>query len=168
MKSFHSIAVLLTIAVVFFVSCGTTETADELWTKVRTLQGQDKQDEAILTLKKFLDNYPDDENAAEGRFMLADGYANVKKEYENAVVEYRRVILENPDLPLASKAQFMIGYIYANYVKEYDKARAAYLEFQEKYKDNSLSQAVAFELEYLGKNLDEISELKGITNPDDI
>ena len=50
MKSFYSIAVLLMI-VLIFVSCGTTETADELWTKVRTLQGQDKQDEVILTLK---------------------------------------------------------------------------------------------------------------------
>ncbi len=167
MKSFHKTAVLLTIAAIS-VSCGTTETADELWTKIRTLQGQEKHDEALLTLKKFVDNYPGDENAAEGRFMLADGYANVKKDYPNAVIEYRRVILENPDSPLAPKAQFMIGYIYANYVKEYDKARAAYLEFQEKYKDNNLSEAVAFELEYLGKNLDEISALKGITNPDGI
>ena len=167
MKSFHKIGLLLTITVIF-VSCGTTESADELWTKIRTLQGQEKLDEALVTLEKFLDNYPEDENAAEGRFMLADGYANVKKDYANAVTEYRRVILLYPDLPLAPKAQFMIGYIYANYVKEYDKARAAYLEFQEKYKDNSLSQAVAFELQYLGKDLDEITELKGITNPDGI
>jgi len=167
MKPFHKIGILLTIAVIF-ASCGTTETADELWTQIRTLQGQEKHDEVLLTLKKFLDNYPEDENAAEGRFMLADGYANVKKDFTNAVLEYRRVILENPDSPLAPKAQFMIGYIYANYVKEYDKARAAYLEFQEKYEDDNLSQAVAFELEYLGKNLDEISALKGITNPDGI
>ncbi|MCH8272144.1 MAG: tetratricopeptide repeat protein [Candidatus Marinimicrobia bacterium] len=167
MKPIHKIGILLTIAVIF-VSCGTKETADELWTQIRTLQGQEKHDEVLLTLKKFLDNYPEDENAADGRFMLADGYANVKKDFTNAVLEYRRVILENPDSPLAPKAQFMIGYIYANYVKEYDKARAAYLEFQEKYEDNSLSQAVAFELENLGKNLDEISTLKGITNPDGI
>ena len=167
MKSFQIIGICIMIAAIF-VSCGTTESADELWTKVRTLQGQDKQDEALITLGKFLNNYPDDENAAEARFMLADGYANVKKDYANAVTEYRRVILEFPDTQLAPKAQFMIGYIYANYVKDYDKARAAYLEFQEKYKDNSLTQAVEFELEYLGKDLDEISELKGITNPDGI
>ena len=167
MKSFHKIGILLAITVIF-ASCGTTETAEELWAKIRTLQGEEKHDEALLTLKKFLDNYPKDENAAEGRFMLADGYANVNKDFVNAVLEYRRVILEYPDSPLAAKAQFMIGYIYANYVKEYDKARAAYLEFQEKYKDNSLSQAVAFELQYLGKNLNEISSLKGITNPDGI
>lgn len=167
MKSFHKISMLLMITAIF-ASCGTTETADELWTKIRTLRGQEKHDESLLTLKKFLDNYPENENAAQGRFMLADGYANFKKDYTNAVLEYRRVILENPDSPLAPKAQFMIGYIYANYVKEYDKARAAYLEFQKNYKDDKLSQAVAFELEYLGKNLDEISALKGITNPDGI
>ena len=167
MRSFHIIGIFIMIAAIF-VSCGTTESADELWTKIRTLQGQDKHDEALLTLKKFLDNYPDDEKASEGRFMLADGFANVKKDYANAVTEYRKIILDFPDSQLAPKAQFMIGYIYANYVKDYDKARAAYLEFQEKYEDNSLTQAVEFELEYLGKDLDEISELKGITNPDGI
>lgn len=167
MKSFHKIIMLLMVTAIF-ASCGTTETADELWTKAGTLRGQEKHDESLQTLKKFLDNYPEDENAAEGRFMLADGYANIKKDFPNAVLEYRRVILENPESHLAPKAQFMIGYIYANYVKEYDKARAAYLEFQEKYKDDKLSQAVAFELEYLGKNLDEISALRGITNPDGI
>jgi len=167
MKAFHKIGILLVMALIS-VSCGTTETAEELWTKISTLKGQEKHDEALVTLKKFLDNYPEDENAAEGRFMLADGYANVKKDFANAVLEYKRVILENPDSHLAPKAQFMIGYIYANYIKEYDSARAAYLEFQEKYEDNSLSQAVAFELKYLGKNLNEISALKGITNPDGI
>ena len=167
MKSFHKIGLLLMLTAIF-VSCGTTESAGEIWTIIRNVQCNEKLDQALVTLEKFIYIYPEDENAAEGRFMLADGYANVKKDYANAVTEYRLVILLYPDLPLASKAQFMIGYIYANYVKEYDKARAAYLEFQEKYKDNSLSQAVAFELQYLGKDLDEITELKGITNPDGI
>ncbi len=156
------------LVVALFISCTATETAEELWTKTRMLQSQEKHDEAMLTLKKLLDNYPDSENAPDARFMLADGYANIKKDYASAVTEYRKVTLEYPDTDLAPKAQFMIGYIYANYVNEYDKARAAYLEFQEKYKDNSLSDAVKFELQYLGKSLDEISELKGITKPDDI
>ena len=53
MKPIRKIGILLTIAVIF-VSCGTTETADELWTQIRTLQGQEKHDEVLLTLKSFL------------------------------------------------------------------------------------------------------------------
>ena len=73
--------------------------------------------------------------------------------------------VEYADSDLAPKAQFMIGYIYANYIKDYDTAQDAYLEFQEKYSNDDLSKAVNFELEYLGKNLAEISALKNIINP---
>ena len=159
---------LLTLTVVLSASCSTTETDNELWSKISVFQSQEKHDEAIESLEKMLRNYPEGVHASKGRFLLADVYTNVKKDYENAVMEYRRVTLDYADSKLAPKAQFMIGYIYANYIKDYDKAQAAYLEFQEKYTDDDLSQAVKFELEYLGKSLDEISSLKNIIKPEGI
>ena len=157
---------LMTTAVIMLTSCSIKETEDELWSKTKVLQSQEKHDEALETLRKLLDNYPTSVHASEARFMLADGFANIKNDYPKAVIEYRRIILEFPDSNLAPKAQFMIGYIYANYVRDYDKARAAYLEFRRNYEDNDLSQAVEFELQYLGKDLDDITELKKITGSD--
>jgi len=159
---------LIALTTVLSASCSTTETEDELWSKTKALQSQEKHDEAIETLEKMLRSYPKGEYSSKGRFLLADAYTNIKKDYDSAVTEYRRVTLAYADSELAPKAQFMIGYIYANYLKDYDKAQAAYLEFQEKYKDDELSQAVMFELEYLGKDLDEISALKNILKPDGI
>ena len=157
---------LMTAAIVMLTSCSIKETDVELWSKTKVLQSQEKHEEALETLKKLLDNYPESEYTSEARFMLADGFANIKNDYPKAVIEYRRIILEFPDSNLAPKAQFMIGYIYANYVKDYDKAQAAYLEFKEKYEGNDLSEAVEFELQYLGKDLDDITELKKITGTD--
>ena len=159
---------IMTTAIIMLTSCSIKETEDELWSKTKVLQSQEKHDEALETLQKLLDNYPESEYASEARFMLADGFANIKNDYPKAVIEYRRIILEFPDSNLAPKAQFMIGYIYANYVRDYDKARAAYLEFRRNYEDNDLSQAVEFELRYLGKDLDDITELKKITGSDGI
>ena len=164
MKLAHTVGLLALISVLS-ASCSTTETENELWSKSKVFRSQEDHDESIEALEKMLRSYPDGVHAAEGRFMLADAYTNIKKEYENAVTEYRRVLVEYSESELAPKAQFMIGYIYANYLKDYDKAQAAYLEFQEKYSNNELSQAVKFELEYLGKNLDEISSLRKIINP---
>lgn len=167
MKLAHTVG-LITLTAVLSASCSTTETEDELWSKIKVLQSEEEHDEAIETLEKMLKNYPKGEYSTEGRFLLANAYTNVKKDYDTAVTEFRRVTLDYADSDLASKAQFMIGYIYANYLKDYDKAQAAYLEFQEKYKDDELSQAVKFELEYLGKDLDEIKALKDILKPDGI
>lgn len=165
MKLISNISIMTTM-IIMLTSCSIKETDAELWSKTKVLQSQEKHEEALETLKKLLDNYPKSEYASEARFMLADGFANIKNDYPKAVVEYRRIILEFPDSNLAPKAQFMIGYIYANYVKDYDKAQAAYLEFKEKYEGNDLSEAVEFELQYLGKDLDDITELKKITGTD--
>lgn len=165
MKLAHTVG-FLALTAVLTVSCSTTETENELWSKAKVFRAEENHDESIELLEKMLRSYPDGNHTSEGRFLLADAYTNIKKDYKNAVTEYRRVTLEHGEGELASKAQFMIGYIYANYLKDYDKAQAAYLEFQEKYSDDDLSQAVKFELEYLGKNLDEISALKKILNPE--
>jgi len=157
---------MLLISAVLLSSCTDPESEETLWARTKKLQAQEKHDETIKTLEDMLDSYPEGKFASIGRFTLADAYANIRKDFPEAITEYRRVIISFPETPLAPKAQFMIGYIYANYLKDYDKARVAYMEFQKNYSDNDLSQAVKFELQYLGKNLDEIVELKEITKPD--
>jgi TolA-binding protein len=56
----------------------------------------------------------------------------------------------------------MAGYTLANIMGEYDRAKAEYEKFIRDYPKHSLSESVQFELRNLGKELDEIEELKGI------
>jgi len=57
----------------------------------------------------------------------------------------------------------MIGYIYANDLNDYDKAKASYEKFIELYPDHMLVPSAQWEIENLGKSLDEIPQLQSIT-----
>ena len=58
----------------------------------------------------------------------------------------------------------MIGYIYANVLNDIDNAKIEYEKFVRDFKDHELAPSVKFELEYLGKGIDEIPVLKHITS----
>ena len=58
----------------------------------------------------------------------------------------------------------MIGYIYANVVNDPKSAKIEYSAFLEKFPTHELSPSVKFELEFLGKEIDEIPALKHITS----
>ena len=57
-----------------------------------------------------------------------------------------------------------IGYIYANVINDTKSAEAEYESFLKKFPDHELSPSVKFELEYLGKSIEEIPALKHITS----
>ena len=56
----------------------------------------------------------------------------------------------------------MIGFIYANSVSDTAKAREAYTIFLKKYPDHELVSSVKWELAHLGKDINQIPELKNI------
>jgi len=58
----------------------------------------------------------------------------------------------------------MIGYIYANILKDTDSARKEYQYFLEQYPKHDLSPSVRFELDFLGKDINDIPALKHITS----
>ena len=61
----------------------------------------------------------------------------------------------------------MIGYVFANFVQDYDAARIEYERFLELFEteaDSGLIQSVKFELKNLGRDLNEIPELKHISS----
>ena len=56
----------------------------------------------------------------------------------------------------------MAGYTLANIMGEYDRAKIAYERFIRDYPEHPLSESVQFEIRNLGKELDQIEELKSI------
>ena len=61
-------------------------------------------------------------------------------------------------------AQFMIGYIYANVINDEKSAKVEYQEFLKKFPNHELAPSVKFEIDYLGKSIEEIPALKHITS----
>lgn len=89
------------------------------------------------------------------------------KDFEQSVEEYQRVVSRYPQSRFAVNAQFMIGYIYANFISDYDLARTEYERFLELYSDradSNLIESVRFELKNLGRDLDEVPQLRHITS----
>lgn len=162
---------LILVTIIFttlVASCGKRkESPTALLEKARTEIGDAKYSDAIKSLRDLINAYPDDPAAAEAQYMLGDAFMAYAKDFEQAVKEYRNLVSSHPGSRFAMNAQFMLGYVYANFLNDYDAARQEYEQFLKLYSDkadNGLVQSVRFELENLGKNLDEIPELRHITS----
>ena len=89
---------------------------------------------------------------------------NDLRDFEKALEEYRIVLNNYKGSKEESLAQFMIGYIYANVLKDFDKARIEYQVFLDRFPKHELSPSVKFEIDHLGKDINDIPALKHITS----
>ncbi|MBM3328063.1 MAG: hypothetical protein FJY67_01135 [Calditrichaeota bacterium] len=82
-----------------------------------------------------------------------------EEKFSDAVRIYRQIVRDHSSTRQGINSQFMIGYIYANHIRDLEQARIELSRFIEKYgstADSGLVAGARFELEYLGKNIDEI------------
>ncbi len=79
--------------------------------------------------------------------------------YEEAIKVYQKLIQEHPKSEYSPKAQFMIGFIYANELEDMDRAKLAYEKFVEDYPEHEMVSAAEWEIENLGRDINEIEEL---------
>ena len=109
-------------------------------------------------------NYADNLLAAKAQYIIGDIYMNDLRDFEKALSEYRVVLNNHKGSKEEALAQFMIGYIYANVLKEFDKARSEYQVFLDRFPKHELYPSVKFEINHLGKDINEIPALKHITS----
>lgn len=91
------------------------------------------------------------------------------QKYEDAVRIYRKIIRDHPDSDKCPNSQFMIGYIYANHINDYEQAKIELERFLEKYEatsDSGLVVGAKFELQWLGKSIEEIPVLANLNEKD--
>ena len=81
---------------------------------------------------------------------------------EDAIVAYSKQLEAYPDGEHSSKALFMIGFIHANYTKKLEEAKNYYNVFIEKYPDDALVNSAKYELENLGKDINELPIFKDL------
>jgi TolA-binding protein len=89
---------------------------------------------------------------------------NDQRNFELAIKSYRKIIADFPGSKQEPHAQFMIGYIYANVMDDSENARKEYSIFLQKYPDHELTPSVKFELDFIGKDINDIPQLKHITS----
>lgn len=88
-------------------------------------------------------------------FDLATQYMD-QQNWVQAEENFSKVIQEYPNGLFSSKALFMLGYINANPLKNFEKAKKYYTEFLEKYPDHELAEAARYELENMGKDVEDL------------
>jgi len=152
---------LLLISMLIF-SCSENRTAEEMFQDGSDQYKQEKVSRSIKTFEKLSNIYPDDALAVKAIYRLAEIYAGDLQDFETCVAKYDYIAEEYPSHVDAPKARFMAGYTLANIMNDQDRAKVEYERFIRDYPNHALIESVQFELRNLGKELDQIEELKGI------
>ena len=137
---------------------------DWIINNAETLRKRKMTTESIENLIYLVKNFPKHELASKAQYIIGDIYMNDLRDFEKALSEYRVVLNKYNGSKEEALAQFMIGYIYANVIKDFDLARKEYQIFLDKFPKHELHPSVKFEIEYLGKDINEIPALKHITS----
>ena len=132
--------------------------------KSETLRKRKLTNESISNLIYLVRQYPNHTLAAKAQYIIGDIYMNDLRDFEKALEEYRIVLNNYKGSKEESLAQFMIGYIYANVLKDFGKARSEYQVFLDRFPNHELSPSVKFEIDHLGKDINDIPALKHITS----
>ncbi len=91
------------------------------------------------------------------------GYENYNNEkYQEALTDFKGVLEQYPESELASKAMFMVGFISANHMNDLEQAKKYYEMFIKKYPQHELVDSAKYELETLGKDIEDLPIFKKI------
>jgi len=120
--------------------------------------------EAIHILQILTEHFSSSDLAPKAQYLIGDIYNNDLSVFEMAIQAYRLVIVNFPGSSQEPHAQFMIAYIYANYLNQFESARKEYQVFLDTYPKHELTPSVRFEMEFLGRDINEIPTLKRIAS----
>ena len=157
--------IIVYIVITLFVSnCVNNQTADELYRSAEAARNEKNVKSALSNLELLLKKYPDHNLAAKTQYLIGDIFMNDLRDFNSAINAYNNVVEKFSGTSQEAQAQFMIGYIFANILGNKIEAKKNYNTFLEKYPDHELAPSVKFELDYLGKDINEIDVLKHITS----
>jgi len=150
--------------VLLISGCGLFSNPEKLFYSAQEIRENEKYSEALEILNKIVTKYPDHEIAANSQYLIAEIYYVDMRDFKAAIENYKKL---GRLFPLSEKlphAQFMQGFIYANMLSDFEKAGKVYNEFLLSYPDHELIPSVKFELEFLGKDIEDIPVLKHINS----
>ncbi|MEC9376795.1 MAG: tetratricopeptide repeat protein [Candidatus Neomarinimicrobiota bacterium] len=131
---------------------------------VESLRKRKMIKEALDYLVYMTDKHSQHALTPKGQYIIGDIYMNDLRDFETAILSYRKVIDDYAGSIQEPNAQFMIGYVFANILFDYKSAEIEYMLFLDRFPNHELAPSIRFELENLGKNIDEIPALKHISS----
>ena len=151
------------IIAAFFSSCDFFKSADQYFAEAEELRIERKPKEALRLLKKITEKFSNDVKAPDAQYLIAEIYYRDLQDFSKSITEYNKFALRYPDSKKVPFSVFMQGYIYANELMKHDSAKILYEKFISLYPDHEMVESVRFELKYLGLGIDEIPQLKHLT-----
>ena len=140
----------------------------KIYSRAETLRNEKEYNASVDALHYIVNNYADLDIAPKAQYLIGDVFMNDLKDFNEAITHYKNVVINFSGSREEPHAQFMIGYIYANIKdkKVYDPVNALkeYNLFLEKYPDHELAPSVQFEIQWLGKDINDIPALKHISS----
>ena len=155
--------ILFLLCIIMIAGCDLFKSADDLYAEAEIKRNSGDAKAALSLLEKIVGKHADHEKAPNAQYMIAEIYYRDMGDFSKAIGEYGLIRTNFPKAKQVPFSLFMQGFIYANTLSNFDQARAHYTEFLEKYADHELATSVTFELKYLGKDVQEIPELKHLT-----
>jgi len=156
---------VLVLLMIMLANCSrdSVKSAAGYWDLGRESFNNKKYEESIAYYQKIVKRFPQDSLAVRALFSVAEIYKNNLKDFPKSIATYEQILEKYSEDPKTPNAGFMIGYIYANDLQDYDRAKASYEKFIERYPEHMLVPSARWEIENLGKSLDEIPQLQSIT-----
>ena len=134
---------------------------DKEFELAETFRIQNNFKEAISILNRLVKIKS--EVSPKAQYLIAEIYYRDMQDFTTAIKQYGDLRIQFSDSKQVPFSLFMQGFIYANMLADFEKAKEYYTEFLEKYPNHELYQSVGFELKYLGRDINEIPELKHLT-----
>lgn len=96
----------------------------------------------------------------EEEYYNAAKEAYTKENFKLAIDNFKNIVTHYPQGKRAAEASFMLGFINANDIKDYDAAKKYYEDFIKKYPKHELADDAQYELETLGKDINDLPIFK--------
>jgi TolA-binding protein len=88
--------------------------------------------------------------------------AYTKNNFQEALKNFNLLVSNYPDGNKCAEAYFMLGFINANDIKNLSEAEKYYKAFIEKFPNHDLTDDAQYELENLGKDINDLPMFKNL------
>ena len=150
----------LLIVLLIFYGCDTNNSPEKLFSKANVERSQNNYKKAAKILRNLINSDADEEILVKSNLLLAEIFYHDLKDFNQAIQEYNNFCRAFPDHKNAASSLFMQGFIYHNSLSDLQMAEKLYLKFLDEYPDHELALSVRWELDNLGKNIDEMPFFK--------
>ncbi len=163
MNRIASLILMIGMTLFLITNCGTKKTKEQLYAEAFNFEKHENFKEAIAAYEQLVNSYPRANFADSILFKVGQIYSNNLLDFEHAIDAHKNLIKKYPESKFSAQSLFMIGYHFANSLNDTTEARKYYSKFLEQYPEHELASSVRWELNFLGKDINEIDFLKSAT-----